>query len=416
VDVSGLLDERIYGAHHVTPAPSRRIFAFIGSSLVAFIFVILLLEFGAYVVLAAYRWVRPDTQDNFGDTSPAYSSYPWAPEFWKEEKLRWKTQRSPYEPFRVWGVAPWHSEYINTDESEKGTWRRTINANGDACQNQKHVEIWMFGGSTLYGTGVPDFATLPSYLSRDLNAAGERCTVVTNFGAEGYVTNQELLVLMEQLKVGRRPDLVIFYDGVNDSYAGAVSPGMPDAHVSLATIKARVEGSLAARLDFLRDSSALQLARLVVNSVRRVDAAEAKNEKVQSKAVATLDNYEANMRMAQTLAHAYGFRVLSFWQPAFVYGHKALAPFEMRVARNEAWADSFHILNTVYAEAERRAEVRANFVFLGRIFDSTSQPFYIDKWMHLDPQGNELVAGAIARYAQDSLHQPLQADTAHSPQ
>jgi lysophospholipase L1-like esterase len=385
---------------------SRRIFAFIGSALIALILVMLLLELGAHVALAAYYWVWPDTQDNFADSSPAYSAYPWSAEFWKEEKLRWKKQHGTYEPFRVWGVAPWHSEYVNTDESVNGTWRRTINADGTACQKQKRIEVWMFGGSTLYGTGVPDFATLPSYLSRDLNVAGVTCAIVSNFGAEGYVTNQEVLLLMEQLKAGRRPDLVIFYDGVNDSYAGAVSPGVPDAHISLGSIKARVEGSLAGRLDFLRDSSALQLARLALNSVRRVNAAEAKNEQVESKAVATLDNYEANLRMAQTLAQAYGFRVLSFWQPAFVYGHKPLAPFEMRVAGNEAWANSYRILNTVYTEAERRAEIHGDFVFLGRIFDSTNEPFYIDKWMHLDPQGNELVAGAIAKYAQGSLQQP----------
>jgi lysophospholipase L1-like esterase len=384
----------------------RRAFAFIGSAVVMSILVILLMEFGAYAVLAAYHWVRPNTQDNFADSSPAYATHPWAAEFWKEEKLRWKTQHGDYEPFRIWGVARWHSQYINADESDKGIWRRTINVDGSACEKQKHIEVWMFGGSTLYGTGVPDFATLPSYLSRDLRGAGIPCVNVSNFGAEGYVTNQEVLVLMQQLKAGRRPDLVIFYDGVNDAYAGAVSPGMPGAHISLWSIKARMEGSLAGRLDFLRNSSALQLAMLAANCIRRVDAAETRNEYLQSKAVATLDNYEANLGVAQTLARAYGFQVLSFWQPAFAYGHKPLAPFELKIARNEAWANTFHILNAVYAEAERRSEDKGDFVFLGGIFDSSNQPYFIDKWMHLAPQGNESVAAAIAPYAQDSLRQP----------
>ena len=43
----------------------------------------------------------------------------------------------------------------------------------------------------MYGTGVPDWATLPSYLSRDLNAVGD-CAVVSNFGVEGYVTQSRV--------------------------------------------------------------------------------------------------------------------------------------------------------------------------------------------------------------------------------
>jgi lysophospholipase L1-like esterase len=434
MDVSGLLEDRTHPAQ-ATPrrgpacrTPSRqshlglrvddtrlrRVFAFIGSTVVASILVILFMELAAYAALSAYHWARPDTQDNFADTSPAYTGYSWATEYWKEEKLRWKTQRGTYEPFRIWGVAPWHSEYINADATDQGVWRRTINADSTSCEKQKPVEVWMFGGSTLYGTGVPDFATLPSYLSRDLHTAGIACAMVSNFGAEGYVTNQELIVLTEQLKAGRRPDLVIFYDGVNDAYAGAVSPGIPNAHISLGNIKARLEGSLAGRLDFLRNSSALQLAMLAANSVRRVHASAPESEETQCKAAAALDNYEANLRMAQTLAQAYGFRVLSFWQPALIYGHKPLARFEMRIAGNEAWANIFHTLNTVYAEAEGRSENCGDFVFLGRIFDSTSEPFYIDKWMHLAPEGNEFVAATIARYAQDSLRRPANPATANS--
>jgi lysophospholipase L1-like esterase len=166
-------------------------------------------------------------------------------------------------------------------QTSNGVWRRTINSTGPGCEK---LELWMFGGSTLYGTGVPDWATLPSFLSRDLNSAQLGCVVVTNFGVEGYVTNQEVMLLMEQLKIGRHPNIVIFYDGVNDSYAGAVEPGIPRAHVSLSIIKALVEGTLAGRLDFLRNSYALQLAGMAVNYLRRASAAEPKIEETDSKA------------------------------------------------------------------------------------------------------------------------------------
>jgi hypothetical protein len=300
-------------------------------------------------------------------------------------------------------VAPWNGKYINTDNSPDGTWRRTINPPNNACEKQSSVEIWMFGGSTLYGTGVPDWATIPSYLSRDLNSATAACIVVRNFGVEGYVTNQEVILLMEQLKAGRRPGIVIFYDGVNDAYAGAVSPGVPTAHMSLSNIKARVEGTLAGRLDFLRSSYTLQLATAVLNSLRLAGAAKPGVDETESKAVTTLDNYERNLQLATTLGNAYGFRVFCFWQPAFVYGHKSLLPFEVTIAGNQAAKNSFNILAKVYQHAERRAATDHAFVFLGDVFDSVKETMYIDKWMHLAPVGNELVAQSVAGYVESSL-------------
>ena len=377
-------------------------FALLGYTIFSLIIAVLLLEFGSFVVWSAYHWVRPNLQENVADTSPAYSGYPWATEFWKEERSRWKSQHGSYEPFLIWGVAPWNGKYINTDTSPTGTWRRTINPSNSACEKQS-IEVWMFGGSTLYGTGVPDWATIPSYLSRDLNSTAPGCIVVRNFGAEGYVTNQEVILLMEQLKAGGRPGTVIFYDGVNDSYAGAISPGVSNAHLSLSNIKARVEGTLAGRLDFLRSSYTLRLAGAAVNSFRLSSAAKAAAEEAESKAAVTLDNYEVNLHMLEILGKAYGFRVFCFWQPALVYGHKSLYPFEMTIADSRSARNYFNVLTKVYQEAERRAARDDAFVFLGGVFDSVNEPVYIDKWMHLAPLGNELVARSVADYVEGSL-------------
>jgi lysophospholipase L1-like esterase len=380
----------------------RRWFAFVGFVVISSIVAIALLEFGAFLVLSTDHWIRHDSRD-FAESSPAYAEYSWAPEYWKEEKARWKLQHSSYEPFVIWGAAPWHSKYINTDATPQGIWRRTINTGNAGCEKQNSVEVLMFGGSTLYGTGVPDEATLPSFLSRELNSAGRECFVVSNFGVEGYVTNQEIILLIEQLKAGRRPGIVIFYDGVNDSFAGTISPGTPNAHVSLANIKARVEGSVAGRIDFLCDSNTLQLVMTVVNWLGRVRPAGTRIEEIGPKVSATLDNYETNLRMAKILGEAYGFRLFCFWQPALVYGHKPLHPFEMKIANNAATKSSFRILAEVYQKAEEQSASSGSFVFLGDIFDTVKEPLYIDKWMHLDPDGNELVARSIAKYLKDGL-------------
>lgn len=217
-------------------------FAMLGYAVVTLVVIAALLELSSYAAWSVYRRVHPVFPE-LRTTSPVYAGQPWAPEFLKEEAAR-QYSRKVYVPFRLWAPTSWHAQYVNNDEAEGGVWRRTINPANGACGAGHPLALWVFGGSTVYGTGVPDWGTLPSYLSRDLNADGRDCVVVTNFGVEGYVSNQELLWLLERLKTGQRPDIVVFYDGVNDASAAGPWLGAPTAHFYYGMIKGQIEGSL----------------------------------------------------------------------------------------------------------------------------------------------------------------------------
>ena len=249
----------------------------------------------------------------------------------------------------------------------------------------------------MYGTGVPDFATLPSYLSRDLNAGSTNCVVVSNFGVEGYLTNQEVILLMELLKAGGHPDVVIFYDGLNDAGSAGPSFGPPKPHFYIETIKARVEGSFAGRFDFVRDSYTLRLVGTIRARLFQRHSSRSVLDELHTKAVATLDNYEANLGVVKALSRAYNFRIYCFWQPSLYYGHKPLVPFEQQLPVSDSWS---RIVTAVYQEADTRAAATRDFIFLGGIFDSVKKPLYIDQG-HLGPSGNELAAQAIAKYIEE---------------
>jgi len=124
---------------------------------------------------------------------------------------------------------------------------------------------------------------------------------------------------------------------------------------------------------------------------------------LNAKAQATLDNYEANLYIARNLGEAYGFQVLAFWQPALVYGRKVLSEFEMKITANENNEGAFRTMARVYREAERRAATDHSFLFLGGDFDRCSDSVYIDRWMHLTPTGNEIVAHSLASHIEQSL-------------
>jgi lysophospholipase L1-like esterase len=288
---------------------------------------------------------------------------------------------------------------VNNDAGELGILRRTINP--PCAKAQK--KLWIFGGSTVYGTGVPDGSTLPSYLAQDLNRAGDVCALVFNFGVEGYVSTQELMLLTEQLKAGGRPDIVVFYDGVNDAATAQPGPGPPEPHFYYGMIKARVEGSPRGRLDFLQKSSALHLAGEIKRSFRQRRSVLLSPETIHAKVAATLDNYEANLRLVKGLSTVYDFKLYWFWQPSLYYGHKPRTLFEKELpevnATDAAQNPSSLLIADVYQEAENRAAKNGDFVFMGGIFDSISEALYLDS-AHLGPRGNELVAQAIANYVE----------------
>ena len=129
--------------------------------------------------------------------------------YWDEFKA---SNRSDYHPYYIWRRKPFAGEFINVGPDGI---RATQNPDHPAGAEVKSV--WCFGGSTTWGTGARDRYTVPAILSRLLNAGGEHYDVV-NCGESGYVMLQEVTYLMTRLARGERPDLVVFYDGLNDFY------------------------------------------------------------------------------------------------------------------------------------------------------------------------------------------------------
>jgi lysophospholipase L1-like esterase len=411
--------------------PFAKTFAVVGFSIFSFFLIAFLLEISSWVLLA-YRGNRhsalrqlqasssgklyacrgagnggcpmfADPYLNSISASPAFDRFPWAEDFWKEERADWEQEFEgpppPYEPFRLWGMEEFHGQYINVDETPTGRIRRTLNKLQPGCDQHSTLKIWLFGGSTVWGYGTPDFATVPSYLSEKLNAQPGACVEVANLGVDGYNTNQELIYLTQELKTGARPDVVIFFDGFDDAYVGAYDPGLPAAHWYEKEIKTKFESPILSWPGLAKRSHLLHLMAAIRRRItRQGPPPPASQEELASRARTTLDNYESNLELARTLSGAYGFNIYFFWQPALAYGNKPLGAFE-EVEHNAQGERSAIV--AVYEEAERRSAASKKFVFLARIFDQVAEPLYLDQ-IHLGPRGNEIVAEAIGRTVSSS--------------
>ncbi|MGO9118307.1 MAG: SGNH/GDSL hydrolase family protein [Desulfomonilaceae bacterium] len=181
-------------------------------STISHVFFISLMVLACFeLFLSAWGWfgngAASGGSPSFRDTRPAPAEGYW--DEYHPYSLRW-------EPYVYWRRERTEGRYVNVSESGvRRTWTSKTSRTSDGpCR------IWCFGGSTMWGDGARDKFTIPSHIAKILSQQMPSTNVeVVNFGEIAYVSTQEFLTLYMKLRQGERPDVVIFYDGVNDVYS-----------------------------------------------------------------------------------------------------------------------------------------------------------------------------------------------------
>jgi hypothetical protein len=128
----------------------------------------------------------------------------------------WAANNYSYEPWLMFRVADYSSAYVNvTGFERKCSPSEFINP----LVNDT-IDIFFFGGSTMYGWNLSDAETIPSqllnlYKQKYPNGKSVR---IRNYGITYYYSKQELMLFSKLLFEDERPDIVIFMDGLNDFY------------------------------------------------------------------------------------------------------------------------------------------------------------------------------------------------------
>ncbi len=102
--------------------------------------------------------------------------------------------------------------------------------------------IWLFGGSTMRGATPRDAYTIPSFLAARLNSPEAAATYrLVNYGEDSFNSLLETKYLQKALiEAAAPPDLIIFYDGANDSTYLA-QYRTPEAHHGYRRVRALIE-------------------------------------------------------------------------------------------------------------------------------------------------------------------------------
>ena len=245
----------------------------------------------------------------------------------------------------------------------------------------------------MWGTGARDDYTIPSALSKMLAQVFPSRVRVTNFGQGGYVNTQEMILLFRELQRGSRPDILIFYDGYNDTFAAFQNraAGMPQNEN-----KRIQEFNILNRSrtrDFfwevLKRSNLYNLMEGVHTKLFGTKPLPPLSPEMQSQlVVGVLKNYSMNKTIVEAVAEKMGFLPVFYWQPT-PYTRTNRNDFEESWLKDPAQE---HFFDDVYAAVRRSPlETNGSFHDISDIFQGYVGTLYID-YAHITERGNEIIA------------------------
>lgn len=310
-----------------------------------------------------------------------------------------------WEPYAYFRQRPFSGETITIDrDGLRRTWQPP-----PSPREARAFRVLMLGGSSLWGYGARDDRTIPSLVARTLQDGG--CPVVVKNLAEiGYVSTQEVIALVRELQAGYRPDLVIFYDGVNDTTSALLEgeAGVTTnernrrAEFNIRQSPARLGGAMIAGL--VHDSASFRLAGIFARRLlgaRGPEGALPSADRRRELAAEVVRRYRANLAIVDRLARGFGFEALYYWQPV-IFDKTAPTPYEREEAEKLGWARGF--LGEVYGAIRASGELGGDRRFhdLSRIFADTHELVFID-YCHTTESANDRIAGVIAGHALSAL-------------
>ncbi|OJW23745.1 MAG: hypothetical protein BGO49_00470 [Planctomycetales bacterium 71-10] len=301
-----------------------------------------------------------------------------------------------WEPFAYFRPEPFRGSTITIDaDGRRAVWKPPTG------EGRRTIRLAVLGGSSLWGYGGRDDETIPSHLARILHGRGVDAEV-RNLSQIGYVSTQEVVALVRELQSGYRPDVVLFYDGVNDA-----SSALLEGRAGL-TMNERNRAREFNLLQSPARAAAAALGKLVADSALR-RAAESIARRFRGGAGSTpatpavaledlakgvLDVYETNVMVVEALADRYGFRPVFAWQPS-LFDKAPQTPLERDEAAKYAWlAPAFAATG---AELDRRdgLKARADFLDLRGLFRDAPETVFTDH-CHTTERANAIVADRLA--------------------
>lgn len=293
-----------------------------------------------------------------------------------------------YYPFVGWKALPYKGKTT------------TINETGNRIHTPPAVDgpisgsVHFFGGSTMWGEGSDDQHTIPALFNEEVTDHQ-----VFNHGQLAYNTRQNLDALISLYSKKINPDVVIFYDGVNDAafLCPSVINELP-AHrlVPMFREKIYVAKSQVVK-EILNKIFTENIFRMVRKNSANADPASAYDcISNPDKAEEIAEMFMSNWELAHEIVTQRGGKFIAFLQPAALVGSPRVDHLELDPHLKANFAG-------VYERIRKKIQER-NHPWVYDLSNSLNGDDYIFiDFCHVSPNGNKIVAKAIADVVKPQL-------------
>lgn len=240
------------------------------------------------------------------------------------------------------------------------------------------LDIYFFGGSTMFGFNAQDQESIPSRfveMYKQQHPTGKSIRV-HNYGNPTYYTYQELMLFSDLIFNGHQPDVVVFLDGINDFWFATAS--------------------------YYRQSYFSYIFRQVFNrglrskgDMRFIDTADAmfkdpKTVPLDVYETGLVKNYFENLQNIRMMADMVGAKSYFFCQPSPFYNYPNQQKDPM------CFKDTNTRFNRIYPMIEKRAGDIQNFTFLGNMLENETGYPFVDG-LHYSPKFIDKLTGEMMR-------------------
>jgi len=310
----------------------------------------------------------------------------------------WEWRKYGYAPVSQLTEKPYRGEYVNVTDAgfrmgggkDAPPWPPA----GDA------VNIFVFGGSTTFGYGLPDNETVPAWLSEMLNRDGGPKVRVYNFGRAYFHSRHEMLEFLRLATEGLKPDIAVFIDGLNEFYyqqdeliwterlKRLTEKSQPSAWQTALALGRKLPAYefidyLAKYFGGARKDPAQQAAE----NVRRIATGGGAGSSMR-----VIERYLATKSLIEALGRHFGVKTLFVWQPVPTYKYdRAYHLFAAKDMEGHlATGNGYEVARSRYDQGGFGGHV----AWCADIQESVKKPLYVDA-VHYNAELAKLLAECI---------------------
>jgi|SRR5271157_1247054 len=359
----------------------------------------LLLNLLLYLVSLAMRPKRAaDPLSRYG-SDKLQKAYPG----WQGEDVRtliretFRDMAFEYEPFTGFRNTPFRGKYVNIDPAgfrfskDQASWPPPQGA----------TNIFVFGGSTALGVGLPDDETIASHLL-ECAPANRSHLAVYNFGRSYYFSSQELILFQSLLNAGFVPQVAVFIDGINDF-------GTPDGQPAFGANFRRFMAAQAGP-SLLYNLPVVWAAHRLRDHWRKPQPLKATDYADPAALQRVIDRWLANKRMIELMASGFGVRTIFVWQPAPMYKYDfRYDPFPAEdFGTNRRAEYGYPLMENLRAQGK----LGDNVLWLADMQQNKHENLYVDSFHYTAAFSKEIAAqicGFLLEHPQSADYRPKSA-------